>query len=139
MFKNCAIASEDDEARSAGCAKLAKALREVVQAEQSLQAQNEAHASGVVGKAVVRESKRVTATARPIARDPHSDRDRDRGRGRDTFRRKHSHTAAYATITLTYVVLFYPWYCCGVACAHIALTTGEEDQRGGSKGGAGAC
>eukprot|EP01046_Picozoa_sp_COSAG06_P038119 COSAG06_NODE_4372_length_4322_cov_88.764386_3_plen_83_part_00 len=55
MFKNCAIASEDDEARSAGCAKLAKALREVVQAEQSLQAQNEAHASGVVGKAVVRE------------------------------------------------------------------------------------
>jgi hypothetical protein len=70
MFKNCAIASEDDEARSAGCAKLAKALREVVQAEQSLQAQNEAHASGVVGKAVVRERATAPATITAAATAP---------------------------------------------------------------------
>lgn len=55
MFKSCAIASDTEEMRNQGCLQLAKALREVVTAEQDLQAKNAAYISGVVGKAVVSE------------------------------------------------------------------------------------
>jgi hypothetical protein len=53
MFKTCAIASDDEETRNEGCLQLAKALREVVTAEQDLQAKNAAHEAGVIGKAIV--------------------------------------------------------------------------------------
>ena len=53
MFKTCAIAADDEETRTEGCLRLAKALREVVVAEQDLQAKNAAYESGVVGKAIV--------------------------------------------------------------------------------------
>ena len=53
MFKTCAIASDDEQTRNEGCLQLAKALREVVSAEQDLQARNAAHEAGIVGKAIV--------------------------------------------------------------------------------------
>ena len=60
MFKSCAIASDDEETRNEGCLRLAKALRDIVTAEQDLQAKNAAHASGIVGKAAVSENVGAT-------------------------------------------------------------------------------
>jgi hypothetical protein len=54
MFKSCAIASEDEEARNTGCMKIAQALREVVSKEQEIQAKNAAYESGEIGMAVVK-------------------------------------------------------------------------------------
>ena len=60
MFKSCAIASDDEETRNEGCLRLAKALRDIVTAEQDLQEKNAAHASGIVGKAAVSENVGAT-------------------------------------------------------------------------------
>lgn len=60
MFKSCAIASDDEETRNEGCLRLAKALRDIVTAEQDLQAKNAAHESGIVGKAAVSENVGAT-------------------------------------------------------------------------------
>ena len=67
MFKSCAIASDDEETRDQGCLQLAKTLREVVKAEQDLQAKNVAHRSGIVGKAVVSTNAVLRGEGAPLA------------------------------------------------------------------------
>ena len=57
-----AIASEDDEVRNEGCAKLAEQLRAVVTEEEKIIAKNEAFESGNIGVRAPRSPPRFWRT-----------------------------------------------------------------------------